>query len=85
MAKSKKITIDKNIKNIIKELGDEKYTVEYIERCINLSDDVIGNPFIATMAASATGYYLACTRLCLNRLHKKLKKGGVHVSKTLSK
>lgn len=50
-------------KQIITELGDSLYTVEFVEAWINRSDNVIINPFAALQAMGAKGYHQAVKRM----------------------
>lgn len=46
-------------KQIITELGDLLYTVEFVESWINREDNVLANPIAALQAMGANGYYQA--------------------------
>lgn len=46
-------------KQIITELGDSLYTVEFVEEWINRSDNVMINPIAALQTMGANGYYQA--------------------------
>lgn len=54
-------------KQIITELGDSLYTVEFVEAWINRSDNVIINPFAALQAMGAKGYHQAVKRMAALR------------------
>lgn len=54
-------------KQIITELGDSLYTVEFVEEWINRSDNVIINPFAALQAMGAKGYHQAVKRMAALR------------------
>ena len=54
-------------KQIITELGDSLYTVEFVEEWINRDDNVIINPFAALQAMGAKGYHQAVKRMAALR------------------
>lgn len=54
-------------KQIITELNDKLYTVEFVEEWINRDDNVIINPFAALQAMGAKGYHQAVKRMAALR------------------
>ena len=67
MRRKKMIKLTELEKQIITELGDSLYTVEFVEAWINRSDNVIINPFAALQAMGAKGYHQAVKRMAALR------------------
>lgn len=55
--------LTENEKEIIRELDDPTYTVEYLEQWINRNDNVQVNAVAALSAMGAKGYYAAVKRM----------------------
>lgn len=64
---SKKITLTDKEKEIVKELNDTLYTVEFLEEWINRNDDVMINAPAALQAVMAKGYYTAVKNMAAKR------------------
>ena len=54
-------------KQIITELNDKLYTVEFVEEWINRDDNVLVNSIAALHAMCANGYYQAVKRMAALR------------------
>lgn len=61
------IKLTEQEKQIIDELNDKLYTVEFVEEWINRDDNVIINPFAALQAMGAKGYHQAVKRMAALR------------------
>lgn len=57
------IKLTENEKEIVRELNDPTYTVEYLEEWINRNDNVQINAVAALSAMGAKGYYAAVKRM----------------------
>ena len=57
------IKLTEQEKQIIDELNDKLYTVEFVEEWINRNDNVMINPIAALQAMGAKGYHQAVKRM----------------------
>jgi len=71
MAKTNNSKLTKEEIQIIKELKDKLFTVDYIENCMAFTGNILTNAPMALMAAQAYGFLPACRRLLVFRLQKK--------------
>jgi len=63
-----KVILTEQEKNIINELGDKTYTVDYVEAWVNREDNVFSNAPAALQAMGVTGYYRAVQRMAALRV-----------------
>jgi glycerol-3-phosphate responsive antiterminator len=74
MAKTNNSKLTKEEIQIIKELKDKLFTVDYIEDCMAFTGTILTNAPMALMSAQAHGFLLAVRRMLVARLQKKLGK-----------
>ena len=64
------MTLTNKEKEIINRLGDELYTVEFLEEWLNRNDNVFTNAPAALQAMGAKGYYEAVRHMAEQELKK---------------